>query len=207
MVSLTPTTWVIPYDSIDLKAQRLSPAFWKQVLSFNSRHGLEALQNLLGLSPATFSIPIINNLTLDYTDPVFVTINTEGDRHDVLELSISILDTRALHSLNPNDDLSTALSTFNYTTWKQDIKHWVRWHGETKYVADKWVGWLLGHVLRTGSTVATYKEPRNTILVGHGISGDLGRLTWRRTGKFLLRNFPNLLNTPLTKDPPVLWPH
>jgi hypothetical protein len=198
MVSPAPTTWVIPYDSIDLKTQRLSPAFWKQVLSFNTAHGLEALQNLLGLSPATFSIPIINNLALDYTDPVFVAINTEGDRHDILELGISILDTRTLHSLNPNDDLSTALSTFNYTTWKQETKYWVQWHsvfrfGQTKYIADKWVGWLLGHVLRTGSIDATYREPRNTILVGHGISGDLGRLTWRRTGKFLLRNFPNLL--------------
>jgi hypothetical protein len=130
---------------------------------------------------------------LEYTDPVFVAINTEGGRHEVLELGISILDTRTLRSLNPNDDLSTALSTSNYTTWKQDIKRWVRWRGESKHIADKWVGWLLGHVLRTGSTDATYKEPRNTILVGHGISGDLGRLTWRRTGKFLLRNFPNLL--------------
>jgi hypothetical protein len=126
MVSLALTTWVIPCDSIDLKTQRLSPAFWKQVLSFNSVHGLEALQTLLGVSPTTSSIRIINNLALEYTDPVFVAINTEGSRHEVLELGISILDTRTLRSLNPNDDLSTALSTLNYTTWKQDIKHWVR---------------------------------------------------------------------------------
>jgi hypothetical protein len=196
MSSISQSSWFIPGETIRVRTERLLPTFWKQVTSFNREHGLEALRTLLGLCQTSSAAPIINNLALDCEDAVFVAIDTEGFHQRVRELGVSILDTRILRKLKPDDDISKAISTFNYTTWKYDNsnkKRAIFRFGETQYIKDSSVGWLLGHILRTGSIDTTCKEPRNTILVGHSIGADLGKLTRKRKGKFYMRNFLKLL--------------
>jgi hypothetical protein len=126
-------------------------------------------------------------------------INESGEREFVRELGISILDTRILLDSTIQNPHS-ALSTFNYTTQRNIVtkRHGINEksifrHGPTQYIEKGWLKWLVRKVLRNGSPDPACTEIRNTILVGHTLSGDLNILGIPRCGKCLLRNFPDLL--------------
>jgi hypothetical protein len=182
---------------------KVNKEFWKQITEVNRECGLEALQALLGVLPTGASNPTIDNIVATITDPVFVSIDTEAlDRGEsrsekvlgITELGISILDTRKLQE-TLTDDLSNVLSTFHYETEKcrQDYnpRYWPTFFGQSQYLDEHRTGWLVDHVLRTGSTDPSATEVRNTVLVGHAVCPDVFKLM--KVGKLDLRNFPKLL--------------
>jgi hypothetical protein len=106
---------------------------------------------------------------------------------------------------NPTtSDPYTAISTFNYTTQRDIVikrkgaksrEIGVFRHGQTQYIEERWLGWLLDKFLSNSSPDRASTEACNTIPVGHYIGGDLGILTNPKGGKFefSLQKFPNVL--------------
>jgi hypothetical protein len=180
----------------------LGPGTWEAALFFNRKYGLEALQTLLRVLTSTPSTKI-QSLALGCKDPVFVSIDIEGQGHGgIRELGISIFDTQILQNSTISDPCS-AISTYNYTTQQNivtkkrefDKELRIFRYGQTQYIEERWLGWLVCKILQNGSPDPACTEIRNKILVGHCVGGDLAQLTTIRGGKvkFLLRNFPNVL--------------
>jgi hypothetical protein len=211
--TLSETT-SIPKTSISRSSRRkagvrgLGPRRWgKEARTFNNEFGLEALQILLGISKSTPSSTKILDIALGCKDPVFVLIDIEGGGNSsadepLHELGVSVFDARILQNSTTSDPYS-AISTLNYTTQRnvainrQGSTFWETnafRHGQTQYIEERWVGWLLDKFLSNGSPDPACLEVRNTILVGHCIGGDLGLLTNPRGGKFKfsLQKFPNV---------------
>jgi hypothetical protein len=82
-------SWCIPKNTIVRKLGKLGPGTWEAALFFNRKYGLEALQTLLGVSTSTPSTKI-QSLALGCKDPVFVSIDIEGQGDGgIRELGIS----------------------------------------------------------------------------------------------------------------------
>jgi hypothetical protein len=109
--------------------------------------------------------------------------NSSAEKGPVRELGVPVFDTRMLQNSTTSDSYS-AISTFNYTAQRnvavkgqgsnsREVS--VFRHGQTQYIEEGWVGWLLDKFLCNGSPDSI--EVHNTILIGHHIGGDLGLLT------------------------------
>ncbi|KAF8848196.1 hypothetical protein BDZ45DRAFT_777235 [Acephala macrosclerotiorum] len=160
---------------------------------------LSVLRRCFGLSTASdftiaeayFSISALSCERAKFEDPVFVSLDTEGQL--ITEFGLSILDTRDLQNLVTTDDPSSAISNHNFILrkrWGRDDKHFK--FGTSKSLEPRWTRWILEKVLRTGSLDPTYIEPRNVVLVGHALAGDLQLLTWQPKGKFDILDFPDV---------------
>ncbi|KAK0099942.1 hypothetical protein ONS95_013235 [Cadophora gregata] len=171
--------------------------FRRHVARDNRQNGLEALRRCLKLSVAddTSAIaPVETHLdwVKSWTEPVFVSVDTEG--HPMREIGISILDTRNLDAAAPFAQLSTLISSHNFRTWKcknaEDEKPFR--FGRSVKLQSRWKGWLMKKVLETGSPDMSVTEPRNVILVGHAIVDDLHNFATARKGKFRITDHPTI---------------
>jgi hypothetical protein len=194
----------LPTNSISRNSRRraivkgLTLRRWgKEARTFNNEFGLKALQILLEISKSTPSSTKLLDIALGCKDPVFVSIDIEGGGDNspdepVRELGVSVFDARILQDSTTSDPYS-AISTFNYTTQRDVVikrkgttsrEIGVFRHGQTQYIEERWLGWLLDKFLCNGSPDPACTEVRNTILVCHHVGGDLGLLTNPRGGKF-----------------------
>ncbi|CZR68260.1 uncharacterized protein PAC_18159 [Phialocephala subalpina] len=161
----------------------------------DKRHfDLSVLRCWLGLSTAAdacFSSSGLSCESARFQDPVLVSLDTEGQL--ITEFGLSILDTRDLQNLAATDDLAAAISNHNFILrkrWGRDDKHFK--FGTSKSLEPRWTRWVLEKVLRTGSLDPDCVEPRNVILVGHALAGDLQLLTRQPKGKFDILDFPDI---------------
>jgi DNA polymerase III subunit epsilon-like, C-terminal domain len=127
-----------------------------------------------------------------YQDPVFISIDTEGD--PAREFCIAILDTRDLKHLTSTAEARSGslTSTFNYQLQRHERAEFERpfQFGASQMIDAGDIYSLLQKIFRTGHPDHSHQQPRNTILIGHSVDGDISSLRKVIDRTWSIQNFP-----------------
>ncbi|KAE8443398.1 hypothetical protein EG329_001878 [Mollisiaceae sp. DMI_Dod_QoI] len=182
-----------------LQDQRL-PGLWNSQGLETLGLRIGTLRHCLGLasrvdfsSTALLFSSLQQNDSSSLNDVVLVSVDTEGE--SIREIGIATLDTRDLKNLTPTSDLSQIIKTHNYRIWKNEKLERNRAFrfGTSQRLEKQWIRWLLQKTLRTGSPDLATTEPRNTIIVGHSLGCDLGKMSRHGKGGLNINDLPKTL--------------